>query len=322
MEYWSVGTLEYWAIELLEMGIHYSILPILQHSIIPSNQAKIGASAMNLEDIKKFYDLTGRTVVVTGGTGVLGSEIACFLLSCHANVAVIDRNTELSREIDQRISEMPGKFKVIFGDVLQREIMQDSVKEVLSAFGRIDFLINAAGGNHPNATTTSDRSFFDLPLDAIRFTSDLNLLGTILPSQIISKLMAEQGEGVIINVSSMNAFRPLTRVSAYSAAKAAVSNFTQWLAVHLAQEYSTQIRVNAIAPGFFLTEQNRFLLTDAKSGELTDRGKKIIEHTPLGRFGKPEDLFAAILWLLSPVSNFVTGIVLPIDGGFSAFSGV
>ena len=277
---------------------------------------------MTWEDIRNLYDLSGRTVVITGGTGVLGSEIACFLLSCQINVAVIDRNTELPREVEQRISRLPGKLKVIFGDVLQKDIMQNSVKEVLNAFGKIDFLINAAGGNHPDATTLPDKSFFNLPLDAIRFTSDLNLLGTILPSQIISQLMVEQGEGIIINVSSMNAFRPLTRVPAYSAAKAAVSNFTQWLAVHLAQEYSPHIRVNAIAPGFFLTEQNRFLLTDAKSGELTARGKKIIEHTPLGRFGKPEDLFAAILWLLSPTSNFVTGIVLPIDGGFAAFSGV
>jgi NAD(P)-dependent dehydrogenase (short-subunit alcohol dehydrogenase family) len=150
----------------------------------------------------------------------------------------------------------------------------------------------------------------------------LNLLGTILPSQIFGKYLAEQKSGVILNVSSMNAFRPLTRIPAYSAAKAAVSNFTQWLAVHMAQEYSPNIRVNAIAPGFFLTEQNRFLLTDKATGELTPRGKKIIEHTPMGRFGKPEDLFGAVFWLLSPASEFVTGIVVPVDGGFSAYSGV
>jgi len=179
-----------------------------------------------------------------------------------------------------------------------------------------------AGGNHPNATTGPDISFFDLDLEAIRKVLDLNLTGTILPSQIFGRYMAEKGEGIILNVSSMNAFRPLTKVPAYSAAKAAVSNFTQWLAVHLAQEYSQQIRVNAIAPGFFLTEQNRFLLTDKDSGELTPRGETIRAHTPMDRFGQPEDLIGAVLWLLSPASKFVTGIVVPVDGGFSAYSGV
>ena len=277
---------------------------------------------MNLEDITKMYDFTGRTAVVTGGAGILGREIACMLLECHMNVAIIDLNTELPKEVNQKIKSLPGKFNIFKGDVLDRKIMVNSVENVLKEFGRIDYLINAAGGNHPNATTSADKPFFELPLDAIRFTSDLNFLGTIVPSQIISKLMAEQGEGVILNVSSMNSFRPLTRVPAYSAAKAAVSNFTQWLAVHMAQEYSTNIRVNAIAPGFFLTEQNRFLLTDEKSGQLTARGKAIIDHTPLGHFGEPKDLFGGVLWLLSPASNFVTGIVLPIDGGFSAYSGV
>jgi NAD(P)-dependent dehydrogenase (short-subunit alcohol dehydrogenase family) len=211
---------------------------------------------------------------------------------------------------------------VVASDVLNREPFEQSVNEVLEAFGRIDGLINAAGGNHPQATTSPEMSFFDLPAEAIRFTSDLNLLGTILPSQVIGRLMAEQGAGVILNISSMNAFRPLTRIPAYSAAKAAVSNFTQWLAVHMAQEYSPKIRVNAIAPGFFLTDQNRFLLTDKKSGELTPRGQSIIDHTPQRRFGNPEDLLGTVLWLLSPASEFVTGIVVPVDGGFSAFSGV
>jgi len=165
-------------------------------------------------------------------------------------------------------------------------------------------------------------SFFDLPADAVRGVFDLNFMGTLLPSQVFGKLMAEQGEGVILNVSSMNAFRPLTRIPAYSAAKAAVSNFTQWLAVHVAQEYSPNIRVNALAPGFFLTEQNRFLLTDEASGELTPRGRTIIEHTPMARFGDPEDLAGTVLWLLSPAASFVTGVVVPVDGGFSAFSGV
>ncbi len=183
-------------------------------------------------------------------------------------------------------------------------------------------MINGAGGNKPDATTGEDLSFFDLPADAFRWVFDLNLLGTILPSQIIGRQMAEQKKGVILNVSSMNSFRPLTRIPAYSAAKAGVSNFTQWLAVHMAQEYSPGIRVNAIAPGFFLTDQNRFLLTDTETGNLTSRGQKIIDHTPMGRFGNPEDLDGTVLWLMSPASEFVTGIVVPVDGGFSAYSGV
>jgi len=192
----------------------------------------------------------------------------------------------------------------------------------LTEFGRVDALINGAGGNNPRATTGPSMDFFSIPAEAMRFVLDLNLLGTILPSQVFGRVMADQGNGNIVNISSMNAFRPLTRIPAYSAAKSAVTNFTQWLAVHMAQEYSPDIRVNAIAPGFFLTEQNRFLLTDKESGELTPRGKSIISHTPMGRFGKPEDLLGAVLWLLSPASSFVTGTVIPVDGGFGAFSGV
>jgi NAD(P)-dependent dehydrogenase (short-subunit alcohol dehydrogenase family) len=193
---------------------------------------------------------------------------------------------------------------------------------VITELGHVDILINGAGGNKPQATTSQDLKFFDLPADAFRWVFDLNMLGTILPTQVFAKMMAVQGSGIILNISSMNAFRPLTRIPAYSAAKAGVSNFTQWLAVHMAQEYSPAIRVNAIAPGFFLTEQNRFLLTDKETGELTARGQTIIQHTPMGRFGTPDDLVGTVLWLVSPASAFVTGIVVPIDGGFSAFSGV
>ncbi|MEA3351373.1 MAG: SDR family oxidoreductase, partial [Chloroflexota bacterium] len=171
-------------------------------------------------------------------------------------------------------------------------------------------------------TTSPDLPLFDLPSDAVQWVFNLNFLGTLIPSQVFGKIMVAQREGTILNTSSMNAFQPLTRIPAYSAAKAAVSNFTQWLAVHLAQEYSPDIRVNALAPGFFLTEQNRFLLMDADTGDLTPRGKTIINHTPQGCFGDPEDLLGAMFWLLSPASQFVTGIVLPVDGGFSAFSGV
>ncbi len=193
---------------------------------------------------------------------------------------------------------------------------------VLDAFGGVDILINGAGGNKKEATTAPDLAFFDLPADAVNWVFNLNFIGTLLPCQVFGKMMADKGSGVILNVSSMNAFRPLTRIPAYSAAKAAVSNFTQWLAVHINQEYSPHIRVNALAPGFYLTEQNRFLLTDAATGDLTPRGQLIIQHTPMGRFGDPEDLISTTLWLLSDGASFITGIVVPVDGGFSAFSGV
>ena len=277
---------------------------------------------MNLNELTKIYDFTGKTVIVTGGTGVIGGEIACGLLGCGANVAMMDRNTKLADEMVHQIESSVGQVIVVYGNVLKREILEKTGRKIIERFGKIDFLINAAGGNHPDATTKPELSFFDLPEKALQFTSDLNLMGTILPSQVFGKYMAEQKEGVIVNISSMNALRPLTRIPAYSAAKAAVTNFTQWLAVHMAQEYSPNIRVNAIAPGFFLTHQNRFLLTDEKSGKLTSRGKSIIDHTPMGRFGHPEDLLGTIFWLLSPASKFVTGIVVPVDGGFSAFSGV
>ena len=277
---------------------------------------------MNLRELTKWYDFTGKTAVITGGTGVLGGEMACALVGLGANVAVLDRNTELPEQYKEPMDAGPGKYMVVYGDVLNREVLETAVQQVVAAYGRIDILINAAGGNHPKATTNAETSFFDLPKEALGFVFDLNIMGTIMPSQIIGKQMAEQGEGVILNISSMNAFRPLTRIPAYSAAKAGVSNFTQWLAVHMAQEYSPRIRVNAIAPGFFLTKQNRFLLIEEESETFTQRGQQIIDHTPMARFGNPEDLLGAVLWLLSPAAAFVTGIVLPIDGGFSAYSGV
>ena len=277
---------------------------------------------MNLDELFKQYDFSGRVVVVTGGAGILGGEIACALVGCNASVAILDRAPAQSERFMPRVNLSKGRFMVIEGDVLQKESMELAAQEIVAAWGRVDCLVNAAGGNNPDATTGSEKSFFDLPESALRFVSDLNLLGTIIPSQVFGKPMAQRKEGVILNVSSMNAFRPLTRIPAYSAAKAAVSNFTQWLAVHMAQEYSPKIRVNAIAPGFFLTEQNRFLLTDKDTGKLTARGEQILAHTPMRRFGTPEDLFGAALWLLSPMSQFVTGIVLPVDGGFSAYSGV
>jgi NAD(P)-dependent dehydrogenase (short-subunit alcohol dehydrogenase family) len=277
---------------------------------------------MNLEELNKLYDFSNRTIVITGGGGVLCREMACALVGCNANVAILDRDKTLAENAVKEFPTGRGKYVVIYADVLKKDTLEQAASDVLKHFGRIDCLINGAGGNNPKATTNPEQSFFNIPEDALRFVSDLNLQGTILPSQVFGKYMAEQKEGIILNISSMNAFRPLTRIPAYSAAKAAVSNFTQWLAVHMAQEYSTKIRVNAIAPGFFLTDQNRFLLTDKATGDLTARGKKIIDHTPMGKFGTPEDLLGATLWLLSPMSSFVTGIVLPVDGGFSAYSGV
>ena len=277
---------------------------------------------MNLEELARLYDFTGQTIVVTGGTGILGGEIACALVGCGANVAILDRNTDPAAGLMDRMGQASNRAVVVATDVLDPASLQRAADRVIEQFGGIDALVNGAGGNHPKSATGPDASFFDLPADALRWVIDLNLLGTILPSQVFGRVMARQQRGTVLNISSMNAFRPLTRIPAYSAAKAGVSNFTQWLAVHLAQEYSPRIRVNAIAPGFVLTQQNRFLLTDEKTGALTPRGQSIISHTPMGRFGQPEDLLGAVLWLLSPASAFVTGIVVPIDGGFSAFSGV
>lgn len=277
---------------------------------------------MNLQELAALYDFTGRTAVITGGTGVLGGEMACALVGCGANVAVLDRNPNLPDELKEPMDAGPGKYMVAFADVLRPETLNEAAASIEAAFGPVGLLINAAGGNRPEATTGPDSAFFDLPREALEFVFDLNLLGTILPCQAFGRGMAPRGEGVILNMSSMNALTPLTRIPAYSAAKAGVSNFTQWLAVHMAQEYSANIRVNAVAPGFFQTRQNRFLLTDEHSGELTPRGQRIIDHTPMRRFGTPEDLLGTVLWLLSPASQFVTGVVIPVDGGFSAYRGV
>lgn len=268
------------------------------------------------------FKVKGLSIVITGGAGVLCSRMVKRFVELGAHVAVLDLDFQSAKGLVDDVEGNPGTAIAIQVDVLDKKSIQTAAKQVISTYRRIDVLINGAGGNNSKATTGEDNSFFDLPVDAIRFVTDLNFLGTILPTQVFGKYIAKQGEGVILNVSSMNALRPLTRIPAYSAAKAAVSNFTQWLAVHMAQEYSPNIRVNAIAPGFLLTDQNRFLLTDETSGELTDRGKSILDHTPMNRFGDPEDLLGVVQWLISPASKFVTGTVIPIDGGFSAFSGV
>ncbi|MBN2308889.1 MAG: SDR family oxidoreductase [Candidatus Hydrogenedentes bacterium] len=272
-----------------------------------------------------MFDLSGKTAVVTGGGGVLGGEIAAGLAGAGAQVAIADLLVENAGEKAAAIDKAGGTAKAYKLDVFDKASIQVCCDAICGDFGQIDILINAVGGNMKAATTAPpETTFFDLPGDAIQKVVELNLVGgTIVPSQVFGARMKDNPEGgSIINISSMCAFSPLTRVPGYSAAKAAVSNFTQWLAVTLAQEFSSKLRVNAIAPGFFLTEQNRFLLTDEKTGELTARGQTIIAHTPMGEFGKPEDLTGVAVWLASDASRFVTGIVVPIDGGFSAFSGV
>lgn len=276
----------------------------------------------NLDGIYEMFDLRGKTAVVTGGGGVLCSAICCALAGAGANVAILELREEKGLEVAARISNTCGKALPVQCNVLDKTSVVAAAGRVLDTFGKVDILINGAGGNKPQATTSPDMSFFDLPEDAFQWVFNLNFIGTVLPSQVFGRSMAAARQGTILNISSMNSFRPLTRIPAYSAAKAAVSNFTQWLAVHMAQEYSPNIRVNAIAPGFMLTDQNRFLLTDKDTGELTPRGRSIITHTPMNRFGDENDLLGTVLWLVSPAAAFVTGIVVPIDGGFSAFSGV
>ena len=269
-------------------------------------------------------DFTGKTIIVTGGGGVLCGEMARALYTCGANVVILDYNLQAAEKMVDSLKAKPGAGDALAlqANVLEPESVKAAVDQAVAKFGSIYGLINGAGGNKPDATTSKVKPFFDLPLDAVRWVFDLNLLGTIIPSQIVGRLMAEQKQGVILNVSSMNSYRPLTLIPAYSASKAGVSNFTQWLATHMAQEYSPNIRVNAIAPGFFLTEQNRFLMTDKETGEPTERGKKVVTHIPMGHLGCAEDLSGAVLWLMSPASSYVTGIIVPIDGGFSGYSGV
>lgn len=274
---------------------------------------------MNFE---QAYDFTGKTAVVTGGAGVLGRGMVAALVKQGARVAVLSRASEKAWETIRKLGLDEAQVECFSCDVMDLAGVQKAADSVKEKFGAVDFLINGAGGNDPKATTGTDKPFFDLPAEAFDSVIRLNLQGTVFPCQVFGRSMAEQERGVILNISSMNAFRPLTRIPAYSASKAALSNFTQWLAVHLAQEYSPKIRVNALAPGFFLTEQNRFLLTDEKTGKLTARGQSIMDHTPMARFGEPKDVIGAMLWLLSPAAEFVTGVVVPIDGGFSAFSGV
>ncbi|MEA4833005.1 MAG: SDR family oxidoreductase [Oscillospiraceae bacterium] len=278
-------------------------------------------------------DLSGKSAAITGGGGVLCSCFAKALAECGANIAVLDLKLEAAQKTVDEIIAAGGKAIAVSANVLQKESLEAAKKTIDNAFGGIDILINGAGGNNPKGTTSMEYydpsdanndlkeviTFFDLDPDGIRFVFDLNYIGTLLPTQVFAKDMIKRDGPVIINVSSMNAFRPLTKIPAYSAAKAAISNFTQWLAVHFAK---SGIRVNAIAPGFFSTAQNKALLFNT-DGTPTARTEKILAHTPMGRFGEPEDLIGALLWLCdNKASGFVTGTVIPVDGGFSAYSGV
>ncbi|MCZ6636079.1 MAG: SDR family oxidoreductase [bacterium] len=271
-----------------------------------------------------MFSLEGKTAVLIGGGGAIGSAIAKGMGTVGAQVVVCDLSLEKAEGTVQDLQGRGMIAKAYEVDALDKGSLEAACEAILEDWGQVDVLVNLAGGNFPEASTSAERSFFDLPLEALEKAIAINLFaGAILPTQVFAKRMIEnEAGGSIINTSSMNAFRPLTRIPGYSAGKAAVSNFTQWLAVHIAQEYTPKVRVNAIAPGFFLTDQNRYLLYDKETGALTERGETVVGHTPMGRLGDPEDVAGAAVWLASSASEFVTGVVLPVDGGFSAFSGV
>lgn len=269
----------------------------------------------------ELFDLEGQVAIVTGGTGVLGGAMARGLARAGAKVGVLGRRREKAEAAVQTIEAEGGEALALPADVLDREQLEGARKAVEQKWGRIDVLVNAAGGNMPQATLEPGQSFFDLPVEGMEQVVALNLQGTLLPSQVFGESMARAGRGCIVNVSSMAAARAMTRVVGYSVAKAGVENATRWLAAELARSFGAGMRVNAIAPGFFIGEQNRKLLLD-EDGSLTARGRTIIDHTPAGRFGEPEDLIGALIWLCSPGAGFVNGVVVPVDGGFGAFSGV
>lgn len=278
-----------------------------------------------------FSDLNGKVCVITGGAGIIGKAICEALAYSGIKTAIIDINLEAAEKMAAELTKMSGtKCIGVQGNVLDKDSLIASRNKIEASLGAVDFLINGAGGNSPSATTkieqiqasgsfNQEETFFGLDLSGFERVFALNFSGTILPTMVFVPDMIKRGQGVVLNISSMNSFRPLTKIPAYSAAKASINNFTQWLSVHLAK---TGVRVNAIAPGFFLTNQNRFLLIDEKTGDATPRGRKIIDNTPVGKYGQPEDLQGATLFLLSSLSSFITGIVLPVDGGYSAFGGV
>lgn len=274
-------------------------------------------------DLDRAFDFKGRSAVVLGGSGVLCGALAKALGRQGAAVAVVGHTRmDRAQQVASEIGAQGGRAIALEADVLSRASLEDAAHQTLAAFGHVDILVNGAGGAKKEATTSEELSFFALPEDAVRWVFELNFMGTFLACQVFGHHMVEQDRGCILNIASMGAVRPLTRSVAYSAAKAAVVNFTQWLAVHVSQEYSPNIRVNALMPGFFLTEQNKFLLLDEQSGALTERGQRIMTHTPMRRFGQPEDLVAPALLLLSDVAAFVHGTAVVVDGGLSAYGGV
>jgi NAD(P)-dependent dehydrogenase (short-subunit alcohol dehydrogenase family) len=271
--------------------------------------------------LESLFSLIDKVVVLTGGGGFIAGAMAKAVSKCGAKVAVLDISDEAAQKIRSDIVREGGSAIALRADVLDKSSLQKACRKVISEFGKVDCLVNGAGGNKKEATTSDELSFFDIPIDANKWVFDLNFVGTFLACQVFGKEIAKQKKGSIVNIASISGFRPLTRAAAYAAAKAAVINFTRWLSVHIAQNYSKDIRVNAIAPGFCATEQNRYLLFD-KDGQLTERGKTILKSVPQNRFGEPNELVGAAIWLLSGSASFATGSVVTIDGGFDAFSGV
>ncbi len=266
-----------------------------------------------------LFDVTGKVVVITGGTGVLGKAIASHLAEEGANVVILGRKAEVGNEMVEEIRDQGGEALFLVTDVLNRELLEQNLADILKAYGRVDALLNAAGGNMPGATIAPTGTFFDLNIEDFQKVLDLNLTGTVLPTQVFLAPMVAQKQGCIVNFSSMAAFRPMTRVAGYAAAKAGISNFTRFMSTEVATKFGSGIRVNAIAPGFFLTEQNRALLTNP-DGTYTDRGQSVIRQTPFGRFGRAEELCGTIQYLISDASSFVTGTVAVVDGGFESFA--
>ena len=271
--------------------------------------------------MNELFSIAGKVAVITGAGGVLGGSIAQSFIAEGAKVAALDIRQEQLDSFVNKMRAMKGEIIGIESNVLDREQLEKAARQILDKWGRIDILLNIAGGNTPGGTLSPDQSFFDMPQNEWEKVTSLNLNGTVYPSMIFGKVMAEQKSGCIINISSMAVYSAITRVPGYSAAKTAVTNFTQWLAAEMALKYGDGIRVNAIAPGFFIGDQNRAVLINP-DGSLTERSKKVLAKTPMGRFGDITELNGAVQFLCSPAANFITGVVLPVDGGFSAFSGV
>ncbi|MDH6303944.1 NAD(P)-dependent dehydrogenase (short-subunit alcohol dehydrogenase family) [Parabacteroides sp. PF5-5] len=269
--------------------------------------------------MNELFSVKGKVILLTGGSGILGSCMAKHLAKQGARVVILDRNKELGDQLIGEIKADGGEALFLLSDVLNKDILEQNKQDILAKYGSIDVLVNLAGGNQAGATIPPDKTIFDLNLDAFRGVVELNLFGTVLPTIVFAEVMVKQKKGSIINISSESALRPLTRVVGYGCAKAAVSNFTQYMAGELALKFGEGLRVNAMAPGFFLTEQNRALMTNL-DGTPSDRCKTVMAHTPFGRLGQPEELLGTLQWLASDASAFVTGTVIPIDGGFDAFS--